>query len=120
MKKLLILLLPILLAGCFDYSDGDRSGVVTKLSRKGFICKTWEGSMNLGGMKNITVTSSDGKSSMDQVVPNTFDFTIEDTSLIPKVQAALNSGARITVTYRQELMSFCRSDSGSYFITAVH
>jgi hypothetical protein len=85
MRKIVaIVFLPLVLSGCFDYSDGSRVGVVTKLSRKGLICKTWEGQMNLGGMKTVTVTSSDGKSSMDQTVPNTFDFTVEDLSLLPK------------------------------------
>lgn len=118
MRKL-ALILPFLLSGCFDYSDGDRAGSVTKLSKKGLFCKTWEGSMNLGGMRKETVSSSDGKSFTEQTVPNTFDFTVEDLSLLPKIQAAMNTGERITVHYKQELFTFCRSDS-NYFIDAIN
>jgi hypothetical protein len=27
----------------WSYSDGERAGYVQKLSRKGWLCKTWEG-----------------------------------------------------------------------------
>lgn len=29
----------------YSYSDGDRAGYVQKFSRKGWICKTWEGEL---------------------------------------------------------------------------
>lgn len=123
MKKFLALTSLLFLTACFDYSDGDRTGTVTKLSKRGFFCKTWEAQMYMGGMKKKTelVSSSDGKSTtpVTTLVANTFEFTIEDESLVPKIQEALESGERITVTYREELVSFCRSDSGSYFVTAV-
>lgn len=121
MKKLLILACLLPLTACFDYSDGDRTGTVTKLSRSGMFCKTWEGQMLMGGLKKVTNLSSDGKSSVDTMAANTFEFTVEDDhlDLIPKIQAAMDSGQRITLTYRKELISFCRSDSDSYFITAV-
>lgn len=111
----------IILTGCFDYSDGDRAGQVTKLSKKGFFCKTWEGEMNLGGMKNVTKsgTTSDGKSySYDTMAANTFPFTIEDEKLVPVVMKALEEGQRVKVHYTQELFTFCRSDS-NYFVDSV-
>lgn len=120
MRRLLIpLLLALPLAGCFDYSDGQRTGTVIKFSRKGVFCKTWEGEMLLGGMKRKTTTNSDGNSSVSMVA-NTWQFTVEDERLIPAINAALNSGDPVTITYHQELMTFCRSDSdGDYFATAV-
>lgn len=118
MKKLL-LILPILLTGCFDYSDGERSGTVIKLSRKGVFCKTWEGEMYLGGLKKKTSSDSDGNTSVSMVA-NTWQFTIEDESLIPAIQKAMDSGERVTIKYQQELITFCRSDSeGSYFAKSI-
>lgn len=31
------------------YSDGERTGVITKFSHKGMLIKTWEGELNMGG-----------------------------------------------------------------------
>ena len=31
----------------WSYSDGDRAGSLYKFSRKGWICKTWEGELNI-------------------------------------------------------------------------
>lgn len=113
-----VVLVAACLAGCIDYSDGARTGVITKFSRKGLICKTWEGEMNLGGLRNRTSTDANGNSSTSAVV-NIWAFTVEDEKLIPIVQAKMRSGEVATVAYRQELVSLCRSDSGSYFATGV-
>lgn len=118
MKKL-ALLLPILLAGCLDYSDGDRVGTIQKISKKGFFCKTWEGEMLMGGLKKQTNVSSDGKSITTSMVANTFQFTVEDESLLPKIKQAMQLGRTVEISYKQEIISFCRSDSDSYFITAI-
>jgi hypothetical protein len=48
-----VLVLAALVAGYFwaalswSYSEGERAGWVQKLSKKGWICKTWEGEMAL-------------------------------------------------------------------------
>ena len=34
----------------FAYSNGERAGYVQKLSRKGWICKTWEGELAMANM----------------------------------------------------------------------
>ena len=41
MKKLFILItLALLISGCVEYSDGYRTGVVTKFSKKGIFCRS--------------------------------------------------------------------------------
>lgn len=121
MKKILALASLLTLTACLDYSDGDRTGTVTKLSKSGFFCKTWEGQILMGGMKKVTNLSSDGKSPVDTMAANTFEFTVEEShaDLIPKIQAAMDSGQRVTLHYQKEVISFCRSDSDSYFVTDV-
>lgn len=71
------------------YSDGDRSGVVVKLSRKGVIWKSWEGEMRLGGDQNVTSGS--------------WVFSVRDDSLVSPLQSSLNTGKRVTVHYTQWL-----------------
>jgi hypothetical protein len=38
----------------FTYSQGNRAGRLIKFSKKGFIFKTYEGELNLGGVTNAT------------------------------------------------------------------
>lgn len=38
----------------FTYSEGNRAGRLIKFSKKGFIFKTYEGELNLGGVTNAT------------------------------------------------------------------
>lgn len=109
----------LLLTGCLDYSDGVKAGTVTQFSHKGYFCKTWEGQLLMGGLRKETQRTSDGKSTFDTMVANTMDFTVEDPALVPVIQAALESGDRVQLAYHQEVATFCRSDSGSRFITGV-
>ncbi|MGZ9076524.1 MAG: hypothetical protein ACXW13_12200, partial [Burkholderiaceae bacterium] len=66
-----LLLVPIvLIVGYFavvltwNYSTGERAGWVQKLSRKGWLCKTWEGEMAMV--------------SMPGAIPEKFLFTVRD------------------------------------------
>lgn len=104
----------LLLSACsFHYSDGERSGVVTKFSKKGFFCKTWEGEMALGGFK------SNGDGGDGGVVANLFHFTVLDEKLVPSVHEAMKSGNRVTLSYDQLILQPpCTADS-SYLIKAV-
>lgn len=81
------------LAACApNYSTGERSGVVTKLSHKGIIFKSWEGQLLMA------LPASTGT-----VVPEKFYFNVSPAAL-PKVKAALSSGKRVTLVYRQWLI----------------
>ena len=54
---LVLVVVPILLftlyvglAFTWSYSDGERAGVLQKFSRKGWLCKTWEGELAMTTM----------------------------------------------------------------------
>jgi len=97
MKKLIAITAVLALTACApNYSEGSRVGVVTKLSHKGLVFKSWEGSLNQGGTKNIT--DEQGNSS---VVANAIDFNVSDPAMVEKLQAAMNSGERVEITYSQ-------------------
>ena len=74
------------------YSDGERTGVVYKLSNKGMIFKSYEGEMNLGGM------ATDGNG---QMVPNRFVFSVKDKTIADQINAASQNGKRVTLVYNQ-------------------
>ena len=82
--------------GCMpNYSDGERSGTVYKLSHKGMIWKSYEGEMNLGGM------AADANGSM---VPNQFAFSVTDPEVVDQINLAATSGNRVTIHYHQYLV----------------
>ncbi len=113
MVKVLVGILVIALLGLagftyvtlhWSYSEGERAGYVQKLSRRGFICKTWEGEMAM-------VT-------MPGTVAEKFLFTVPDDAVAAKVNAAV--GKRMALHYQQHkwLPSSCFGDT-EYFVTDV-
>ena len=88
----------------WSYSEGERAGYVQKLSRRGFICKTWEGEMAM-------VT-------MPGTVAEKFLFTVPDDAVAAKVNAAV--GKRMALHYQQHkwVPSSCFGDT-EYFVTDV-
>lgn len=56
----LLVVPPLLLAGyiwimlTWSYSSGERAGWVQKLSKKGWLCKTWEGDLAMVAMPGAT------------------------------------------------------------------
>ena len=84
------------LTGCApDYSSGSRAGVVTKLSNKGLIWKSWEGELNMGGVKTV---QSSGSTYATEANVFTFNVTPE---AVNKVKAALVSGDRVELVYQE-------------------
>lgn len=98
MKRLIFvaLLSALLLTACMpNYSDGQRSGTVTKLSYKGLIFKSWEGELVAGGLRDA------GKEGM---AGNIFEFNA-DHSTVLQLQEAMVNGRTVTVHYHQYWLS---------------
>jgi hypothetical protein len=100
MKKLIMVAaVAALLVGCGkNYSNGSRVGVVTKLSEKGLIWDSWEGEMNMGGVRDKHTDAGTVS------VPNAFQFNV-DPAAVPKVKEALRSGKRVELVYREWAVS---------------
>jgi hypothetical protein len=71
----------------WSYSEGERAGYLQKLSRKGWLCKTWEGEILL--------------SSMPGAIPERFAFTVRDENVVRQLQSAM--GQRVQLTYAQHV-----------------
>jgi len=71
----------------WSYSSGERAGWVQKFSRKGWICKTWEGELAL-------VT-------MPGTAQEKFFFTVWDDDVAAKVNAAM--GKRVSLHYDEKV-----------------
>jgi hypothetical protein len=69
----------------FSYGRGERVGFVQKLSRRGWVCKTWEG--------ELAVATVPG------VAPDKFYFSLRDAPTAAQVKSTL--GKRVRVVYAQ-------------------
>jgi hypothetical protein len=72
----------------FSYSTGDRTGVVQKFSRKGWLCKTWEGELT---MLPVTFGAPSG----------TFPFTVRDDRVAERINQLVRQGERVQLRYEQ-------------------
>ena len=107
---LMFLLLVIVAAGLyilfalkFSYSSGDRAGIVQEFSNKGWVCKTWEGT--------LTLTTLPG------ALPQTFAFTVRDDAVAREISALM--GQPVVLTYEQHFgLPSCFGDT-SYFVTSA-
>jgi hypothetical protein len=88
----------------WSYSDGERAGWVQKLSRKGYICKTWEGEMVLV--------------SMPGAIPEKFVFTVWDEATAQAINNVM--GKRVSLSYKEHvgLPTSCFGDT-PYFVSGV-
>jgi hypothetical protein len=88
----------------FSYSEGDRTGYVQKISKKGWVCKTWEGEM---AMTTVPGTA-----------PVIFAFTVRSDSIAREIAAV--AGKQVTLTYEehQGVPSSCFGETG-HFVTGV-
>jgi hypothetical protein len=88
----------------WSYASGERAGWVQKLSRKGWICKTWEGEMAMVSMPGGTTEK--------------FAFTVMDDSVVEQINAVM--GRRVTLHYEQKvgLPTSCFGET-RYYVTKV-
>ena len=89
-----LLVLPALLITLYfvavlkwDYSTGERAGWVQKFSRKGWLCKTWEGELSM-----IT---------MPGAAQEKFFFTVWDDEVANQINAAM--GKRVSMHYDEKV-----------------
>lgn len=98
--------------GCVNVSHGkgEKIGQVVKFSQQGFIRDTWEGQLIRGGMS--------GGSGSFGTVP--FNFTVEGSGLVKKVQEYMRDQTEVVITYRIEgVYSPFRSESSGHFLIGV-
>ncbi len=88
----------------WNYSDGERAGWVQKLSRKGWLCKTWEGEMAMV--------------SMPGAIPEKFLFTVRDDAVAESINKVM--GKRVTLHYEEKvgLPTSCFGET-RHFVTSV-
>jgi hypothetical protein len=88
----------------WSYSAGERAGFMQKLSTKGFVCKTWEGELQLVALPGST--------------PEKFLFSVRDDAVAARINATM--GKRVALTYEQHIgvPTSCFGET-EYFVTDV-
>jgi hypothetical protein len=88
----------------WSYSVGERAGYVQKLSKKGWVCKTWEGELAL-------VT-------MPGTVAEKFYFSVRNEAIADQINRSI--GRRVSLDYEEHvgLPSSCFGETGHY-VTGV-
>jgi len=88
----------------YTYSSGDRAGFLQKISKRGWLCKTWEGELQLSAIPGSQ--------------PEKFLFTTRSDSLAAVLQKL--SGQRVVLDYKQHvgIPGTCFGDT-EYFVTGV-
>ena len=112
MKRLLAIIFLVVFLFCaytwltlnWSYSAGERAGYVQKFSKKGWICKTWEGEL---AMINIPGTLTEK-----------FNFTVHDDLVVKKINDSM--GKRVALVYKEHagVPTSCFGDTG-HFVSDV-
>ena len=87
-----IVVLPIVLFALYtwasltwNYSSGERAGYVQKLSKRGWLCKTWEGELAMV--------------SLPGAMPEKFYFSVRDQAVVNAINRSM--GRRVSLVYEQ-------------------
>jgi hypothetical protein len=88
----------------WSYSSGERAGWVQKVSKKGWICKTWEGELALVSLPGSTVEK--------------FLFTVRDDAVAQEMLQVM--GKRVNLHYEEKvgLPTTCFGET-RHFVTKV-
>ncbi len=117
-KKLLLWILILLitfsafayLSTKISYSTGERAGVVSKFSEKGYVIKTYEGELNVGAQGEVGNFSQN-------IWP--FSVSSENTELIAKLSDSMLNGKRVKLKYDQKYFQYFWMGDTKYFLTEV-
>jgi hypothetical protein len=91
------------LAMTWSYSSGDRAGYVQKFSKKGWVCKTWDGELAMANLPGA--------------MPEIFAFTVRDDAVAAQINTHL--GSRVAISYEQHLgLPSCFGET-SYWVQSV-
>jgi hypothetical protein len=106
-----LVLIPVVLVALYVwlsltwvYSSGERAGYVQKFSKKGWICKTWEGELAMVALPGT--------------LSEKFLFTVRNDSIAARINESL--GKRVAITYQQHvgLPTTCFGETG-YWVSNV-
>ena len=103
-SPVVLLVLWTVVALNFSYSRGDRAGYVQKFSRKGWLCKTYEGEL---AMVNIP-----------GAMQERWDFTVRNDSIAALISKSMGQQVSLTYDQHQGVPTSCFGET-QYFVTGI-
>ena len=93
-------------------SDGSRSGVIVKISKRGAIFKTYEGQMDLGSF---------GAVKADNQLSQTFEFSVQknDDEVYRQLEEVSLTGERVQIRYKEKYAVLPWRAETTYFVYEV-
>ena len=88
----------------YSYSEGDRAGVLQKFSKRGWVCKTYEGELALYVVGGIA--------------PQIWNFSVRDEAVAEQLQKAVGQHVRIHYAEHRGLPTDCFGET-DYFATGL-
>lgn len=115
-KKVLlffVLLFIVVLAGAYlyfnyTYSEGSRAGMLMKFSKKGYIFKTYEGDLNLGGINPLPGNT---------IANNIWKFSVKDDSIGELLKS--KEGQMLRLHYKEKVKNFPWQGDTKFFVDGV-
>jgi hypothetical protein len=101
---ILLIVLYTLFMLWWSYSEGERAGVLQKFSKRGWICKTYEGELAMyvvGG-----------------VAPQIWSFSVRDEAVVEQLHAAVGQQVRLHYSEHRGLPTSCFGET-DYFVERV-
>jgi hypothetical protein len=105
---MLALIIYFFFATIFTYSDGNRAGRLIKFSHKGYVFKTYEGELNLGGIN----TTNGG-----MLVNNMWQFSVTSRSVADSLSKL--EGKDVTLHYKEKMHSLSWRGESRYIVDKI-
>lgn len=116
LSKIILVLFVLLIAGFgitylvfnYSYSEGTRAGVLIKFAKQGFVFKTYEGELNIGGIGNIPNTAQ-----MNQL----WNFSVRDQAIADTLMKL--ESHKVALHYSEVVNNFSWQGETKFFVDGV-
>lgn len=94
-----------------NFSEGNRTGYVVKLSKKGFLMKTYEGQIDVETFGQSKTTP----------ISTLWDFSVEEkqTEVLKMLDSAMVNRVRVKLEYEEKFYRFAWRGDTKYLVTKV-
>ncbi len=98
----------------WSYSDGYRAGVVQKFSRRGWLCKTFE-----GDLAQFLSLGASPQSITPGMTPQVWKFSVRDPQVAKRIEDTIGREVQLHYTEHAGVPISCFADS-RYFVDSVN